>query len=76
MVPKPGATEKEGATDVPRFAKGQPRLVGETPVEYAERLMDEEYGGRENWDTDRKARGPRSEFNRIKKYGERHWQSP
>jgi hypothetical protein len=75
MVPKPGATGAAGATDVPRWARGMPRRVGETPVQYAERLMDAQYGGRANWDV-AGARGPTSEFNKIKKYGSRHWQAP
>src|SRR5262249_48871418 len=76
MVPKAGATGKAGATDVPGFARGQARYVGESPTQYAERILDQRYGSRAAWDTGREARGPASAFNQIKKYGSRHWEPP
>ena len=64
---------REAARDTPSWARGTPRRVGETPRDYAQRLMDEQYGPR-GWD--RTQTGPRSEFNRIRKYGERAFQNP
>ncbi|MFE3547005.1 hypothetical protein ACFXK0_28925 [Nocardia sp. NPDC059177] len=69
-VPASGSG-KEKADDVPSWAKGRAPYVGESGKAYARRLMDEKYGPG-NWsDT-----GPRSEFNKIKKYGDRAWQNP
>ncbi|MFD3507471.1 hypothetical protein [Nocardia sp. NPDC058666] len=69
-VPKKG-TGKEKADDVPSWAKGRAPYVGESGKDYARRLMDEKYG-KGNWsDT-----GPGSEYNKIKKYGDRAWQDP
>jgi hypothetical protein len=53
------------------WAKGRAPYVGETPEEYATRLMDEKYG-KGNW----KRGGPGDEFSRIQKYGARHWRDP
>lgn len=60
---------KESARDVPSWARGMDRYVGETPARYAERLMNERYGPG-NW-----ADRPR-EFSQIKKYGSRHFRDP
>jgi hypothetical protein len=59
---------KEGATDVPSWAKGQKALPGEAPQTTAKRLMDEKYG-EDEWE-DRK--GPGQEYNKLKKYYERN----
>ncbi|MFC6011793.1 hypothetical protein [Nocardia lasii] len=69
-VPTSGSG-KEKATDVPSWAKGRPPFVGESGKEYARRLMDEQYGPG-NWE----GTGPKTEFNKIKKYGDRSWQDP
>ncbi|WP_410876356.1 hypothetical protein [Nocardia sp. A7] len=69
-VPTSGSG-KEKADDVPSWAKGRPPFVGEGGKEYARRLMDEQYGPG-NWE----GTGPKSEFNKIKKYGDRAWQDP
>ncbi|MDR2643839.1 MAG: HINT domain-containing protein, partial [Planctomycetaceae bacterium] len=70
MRRKSNLSGKEAATDVPSFARGKPPMVGETPTQYAERLMIERYG--ENWQTifkkqGKKIDGPKSEFSEIKK---------
>lgn len=66
----PRQSGKEAASDLPSWARGKPRYVGETPTDYAKRLMDEQYGP-ENWQ-----KGPGSDFNKIKKFGERAFQDP
>ncbi len=60
---------KEGATDIPSWAKGTVPRIGESGKDYAKRLMDEKYG-RGNYDT-----GPGSEYNKLKKYGDRHFRT-
>jgi RHS repeat-associated protein len=62
---KPGVSGKEGAKDVPSWARGQRPRIGESGKEFAKRLLDEKYGPG-NYD-----RGPTSEFNQIKKWGDR-----
>jgi hypothetical protein len=58
---------REGATDIPSWARGTAPGQGESGKDYAKRLMDEKYGDG-NYDT-----GPRSEYNKLKKYGDRHF---
>jgi hypothetical protein len=67
----PRQSGKEAASDVPSWARGIPRQVGETPNDYAKRLMDGRYGPG-NW----KRTGSNTEFNRIKKFGERAFRDP
>ena len=55
---------KEKATDIPRF-KGERPFVGESGKDFAKRLCDEAFG-KNNYKT-----GPGSDFNRLKKYGDR-----
>jgi hypothetical protein len=62
---KTGLSAKEAAKDVPSWAKGQRPLTTENGRQFAERLLDEKYG-RGNYPT-----GPGSEFNKIKKWGDR-----
>ncbi|MFJ4653887.1 hypothetical protein ACIP5Y_21700 [Nocardia sp. NPDC088792] len=71
-VPRPGSG-KDRANDPPSWAKGNPPYVGESGKDYARRMMDEHYGPG-NWDP--KDTGPGSEYNKIKKYGDRAWQDP
>ncbi|MFE9327055.1 hypothetical protein ACIHDR_36095 [Nocardia sp. NPDC052278] len=66
-----GGSGKEKASDAPSWAKGKAPYVGESGKAYARRLMDEHYGPG-NWE----GTGPNSEFNKIKKYGDRSWQNP
>ena len=56
---------KEKANDVPSWAKGNSPYPGESGKDFAKRLMDEKYG-EGNYDT-----GPGSEYNKIKKWGDR-----
>ncbi|WP_435781834.1 hypothetical protein [Providencia hangzhouensis] len=44
QVPKPRISGKEGAKDVPSWAKGEKLLVGENGNKFAERLLDAKYG--------------------------------
>ncbi len=62
-----GAKGKEGATDIPSWAEGQRPQPGESGKDFAQRLMDEKYG------PEAYRKGPGSEFNKLKKYGDRHF---
>ena len=64
-TPKPGQSGKEGATDIPSWARGQRPLVGENGDAFAKRVLDAQYGAGQ-YD-----KGPNSEFSKIKKFGER-----
>ena len=72
MVRVPRQSGKEAASDTPGWSKGFPRHVGETPAQYARRLMDGQYG-RGNWEG-----VPRRdmEFRKIQKYGARAFRDP
>ena len=63
--PKSGLSGKEGAKDVPSWAKGERPRIGESGRDFAKRLLDSKYGPG-SYD-----RGPTSEFNRIQKWGDR-----
>jgi hypothetical protein len=65
----PRQSGKEAASDVPSWARGIPRRVGETPNDYAKRLMDDHHGPG-NW------KPTNREFNQIKKNGERAFRDP
>jgi hypothetical protein len=65
----PRQSDKEAATDVPSWARGIARRVGETPNDYARRLMDGRYGPG-NWKPSNR------EYNQIKKFGERAFRDP
>jgi hypothetical protein len=65
-APKPGVSRKEGAKDVPSWAKGQRPRVGESRMDFAKRLLDGKYGPG-NYD-----KGPGSEFSQIQKSGIGH----
>ena len=69
----PNQSGKEAATGRPDWARGFPRYVGETPVQYAHRLMDHRYG-RGGWDRNRT--GADTEFGQIKKFGSRAFRDP
>jgi RHS repeat-associated protein len=56
---------KERASDTPSWAKGQRPRDGESGKDFAERLLKDKYGPG-NFD-----RGPGSEYNKIKKFGDR-----
>jgi RHS repeat-associated protein len=69
-VPKSKLSGKEGAKDVPSWAKGKRPYVDENGNQFAKRLLDEKYGpGKYNT-------GPGSEFNEIKKWGDRAFRCP
>ncbi|WP_272681145.1 hypothetical protein [Providencia sp. PROV129] len=70
QVPKLGISGKEGAKDVPSWAKGEKLLVGENGNKFAERLLDAKYG-KGNY-----SKGAKSEFNQIKKWGDRAFVDP
>lgn len=61
-------SHKEKADSPPSWALGERPYVGENGKEFAKRVMDKCYG-RGNWDP--KDNGPKSDFNRIKKWGDR-----
>ena len=63
--PVSGKTGKEAANDVPSWAKGNRPYTNESGKDFAKRLMDEKYGPG-NYKT-----GPGSEYNKIKKWGDR-----
>ena len=65
----PRQSGKEAADDIPGWARGKPRRVGETPTDYAERLLDEHYG-KGAWSD----KSP--EFGQLKKWGSRAWRVP
>ncbi len=65
----PRLSGKEGATDIPSWARGARRMLGETPRDFARRLMDDHFG-RGNWsETGR-------DFQKLKKFGARSFQDP
>lgn len=69
-VPKPGISGKEGSKEVPSWAKGERPKVGENGNKFAERLLDNKYG-KGNYD-----KGPNTEFNKIRKWGDRAFVDP
>jgi len=66
--PKPKISGKEGAKDVPSWAKGNKPYVDEKGKDFAKRLLDEKYG------PGNYRKGPDSEFNKVKKWGSRSWE--
>ncbi len=65
----PRQSGKDAASDTPSWARGIPRRVGETPNDYAQRLMDDKYGPGK-WSKNN------PEFNKIKKFGQRGFRDP
>ena len=68
-IPKSG-TGKEKATDIPSRFKGERPYINESGKDFAKRLCDEAFG-KGNYDT-----GPNSDYNRLKKYGDRAFTNP
>lgn len=62
---KPNISDKDGAKDVPSWAKGERPTINENGNDFAKRLLDKKYGP-DNW-----KKGPGTEHNQIKKYGDR-----
>lgn len=63
--PIAGLSGKDGAKDVPSWAKGKRPLQGETGRDFADRILGEKYGN-SGYD-----KGPASEHNKIRKWGDR-----
>ena len=63
--PIAGLSGKDGAKDVPSWAKGKRPLQGETGRDFADRILGEKYGNK-GYD-----KGPASEHNKIRKWGDR-----
>jgi hypothetical protein len=70
-VPIPRQSGKEGAKNVPSWARGTRPYVDETPVEAATRTMDEQYG-KGKWNSP----DQRHEFEQLKKNYSRQFQDP
>jgi hypothetical protein len=68
--PKSGVSGKEGAKDVPSWARGQRPKIGESGKDFAKRLLDEKYG-EGNYE-----KGAKSEFSKIQKWGDRSFEDP
>jgi uncharacterized protein RhaS with RHS repeats len=56
---------KERASDIPSWAKGLRPNPGESGKDFADRILDERYG------PGNYKKGPTSEHNKVKKYGDR-----
>jgi len=67
-APKKGSG-KERASDIPSWAKGQQPQKGENGTKFAKRLLDEKYG------PGKYKTGPGSEYNKLKKFGDRGFQN-
>ena len=59
-------SDKDRSTDIPSWAEGEKPLAGESGRKFADRLMDQRYG-KGNY-----KKGPGTEHNKLKKYGDRH----
>ena len=66
MAKKTKRSDKERATDIPSWTEGQKPLPGESGKDFATRLLDQKYG-KGNY-----PKGPRTEFNKLQKYGDRY----
>jgi len=69
-VPKPKTSGKDGSKDVPSWVKGERPYVGESGKDFADRVSNDKYGNG-NF-----PKGPGSEHNKIRKYGDRGFQNP
>ena len=65
---KPGVSGKEGAKDIPDWARGERPFEKESGKKFARRLLDKKYGG-QNYKT-----GPGTEYNKIQKWGDRSFE--
>jgi hypothetical protein len=68
--PIPRLSGKEGAKNVPDWARGQRPHVHETGTKAAERVMDGKYG------PGKYTREPGSEFSKLRKYFDRSFRTP
>src|SRR5487761_358804 len=67
--PIPRLSGRDGAKDIPSWARGMRPRVGENGRDYAKRLMDEKYGPG-NWDK------TKPEYKQLQKYGDRNFRDP
>jgi RHS repeat-associated protein len=63
---------KDRATDIPSWAKGKKPKEDQSGKDFALELLDEHYGGRENWYHSPQNKGQGSEFSQLKKFGDRY----
>ncbi len=61
---------KDKASDIPSWARGERPYVGESGKDFAKRVLDERYGDGEY------PTGPGSEYNKLKKWGDRGFRNP
>jgi hypothetical protein len=64
--PLPRLSGKEGSKDIPSWARGKRPYVGENGGDYAQRLMDDQYG-RGDWEKND------PEYRQLKKHGDRNF---
>ncbi|SQH95179.1 hypothetical protein [Salmonella enterica] len=69
-IPKPGVSGKEGAKNVPSWAKGERPYVDENGKDFAKRLLDKKYGKGNYKD------GADTEYNKIRIWGDRSFMNP
>jgi hypothetical protein len=75
-TPRPRKVTKEGMSnpakknDIPSWAEGERPYVGENGKAFAKRLLDEKYGTG-NW-----KKGPGTEYNKIRKWGDSAFREP
>jgi hypothetical protein len=67
----PNQSGKEAASDVPSWARGVAREMGESPVNYARRVIDQRYD-EGAWRNPERAR----DLRKIQKYGQRAFRDP
>ncbi len=68
----PRQSGKEAADNVPSWARGMSRRLGETPDRYARRIMDDQWG-KGQWEGDPERM---KDFRQIKKFGSRAFRDP
>jgi hypothetical protein len=71
-IPIPRLSGKEGAKDIPSWARGLRPRVGESGKLAAKRVMDDKYGPG-NWERDPNRT---SEFQNLRKYFDRSFRDP
>jgi RHS repeat-associated protein len=68
-TPKANISGKDGAKDVPSWARGYRPYVGESGEKFADRIIKKHYGEDFKYKT-----GANTEFNKIKKWGDRNFE--
>ncbi|MBT2623214.1 hypothetical protein J7E44_20855 [Chryseobacterium sp. ISL-6] len=71
-VPVSGKSDKEASKEVPSWVKekGEAPYVDEDGKTFAKRVLDEHHG-KGKWNNSKKDTGPTSDYNKIKKWGDR-----